>query len=85
MNDLINGTFEIIGGLFILLSVFDLYKKKQVSGIDWRTTAFFFSWGLWNLYFYPSLDQTLSFIGGVFMSICNLAWVILLIKYSRKG
>lgn len=81
--DALNGAFELLGGFFILLSVFKLLRDKQVRGISWLTTAFFMAWGYWNLYYYPSLGQWLSFSGGVFIVATNTLWVILLIHYTR--
>ena len=46
LPDLINGTFESIGGGFISLSVRTLHKQKIVRGVSWVHVAFFSSWGL---------------------------------------
>ncbi len=75
LPDIINGTFEGTGGFFILLSVIKLYRDKKVMGVHWGHSAFFTSWGLWNLYFYPHLGQWLSFWGGVFLVSVNAFWL----------
>ncbi len=83
--DLVNGALETCGGFFVLLSVVKLTRDKMVRGVSWATTMFFAVWGLWNLYYYPSLDQWASFAGGVFLVSVNIVWVVLLIDYTAKG
>lgn len=84
MLDLINGLFEIAGAVAVWRNVVKLYKDKQIRGVDWRLWIFFSSWGIWNLYYYPSLDQWFSTIGGAIMVIANLVWVFLAIKYKNN-
>ncbi len=83
-TDLVNGIFEICGGLFIVPSIIKIMKEKRVHGINWITTMFFTFWGLWNLFFYPQHGLTLSFYGGVFLVLANGTWLTLLIYYQRK-
>jgi hypothetical protein len=85
MNDLINGLFELFGGLLLFINCWKIFKDKQISGIAITPTAFFTVWGYWNLYYYPSLNQTLSFIGGIVVVAANSIWVLLAIYYQRKG
>lgn len=68
LPDCINGTFELLGGLFIVFSILKLYRDKVVRGVSRLTISFFLTWGVWNLYYYPYLGQTLSFIGGCFLA-----------------
>lgn len=75
LPDIINGAFESTGGFFILLSVVKLSRDKKVQGVHWGHSAFFTAWGLWNLYFYPHLDQWLSFWGGMFLVSVNAVWL----------
>lgn len=82
--DLINGTFESIGAFFILLSVMKLHKEKKVRGVSWLHTTFFAGWGYWNLFYYPHLDQWLSFWGGMGITITNSIWLAQIIYYQRK-
>ena len=82
--DLINGLFEFFGGTLILLNIVQLYKHKTIQGVHWLPTLFFTSWGLWNLYFYPSLDQWYSFIGGLWIVVTNSIWLIQIIYYKTK-
>ena len=83
--DVINGAFECSGGFFVLLSVIKMLKDKKVAGVSILTVLFFTSWGLWNLYYYPYLNQIVSFLGGVFVVIANFAWLYLVIKYRSRN
>ena len=83
MNDVVNGLFETLAGLFILLSIRRVWRDKKVRGVSVLHVAFFWLWGLWNVYFYPSLDQWWSTLGGVLVLTSNTVWVALLAYYSR--
>ena len=84
MNDLINGIFEVGGSVFCWLNVLKLHADKRVQGVYWPVTAFFAVWGMWNLYYYPSLGQWFSFWGGVLLCLGNTVWVVMAIRYARK-
>lgn len=81
-NDLVNGAFELFGAYLTWMNVFKLYKDKEIRGVYWMIWIFYSCWGMWNLYYYPSLDQWASFWAGVVMVFGNIAWVILAIKYK---
>lgn len=51
--DLINGSFEFIGSIALLMNVFRLYKDKRIQGMHWASTLYFTSWGIWNIFYYP--------------------------------
>lgn len=82
--DGINGTYELCGGLFLYANCYRLFKDKEIKGVSILSTAFFCSWGYWNLYYYPSLSQWLSFCGGLMIVSANTLWVALAIYYTRK-
>lgn len=83
--DHINGTFEILGGYFILRHCFAVMKDKAVAGVSIISTAFFAAWGIWNLYYYPHLDQWWSFAGGLAIVASNIFWIVLLLRYRKPG
>jgi hypothetical protein len=83
--DLINGLFEALGSVMLWRNVLALYKDKQIKGVRIASTAFFMAWGYWNMYYYPSLGQWLSFLGGVSITTANTVWVIQMIFYTRRG
>lgn len=82
-GDTINALFELAGGFFILNNCRQLYHDKLVKGVSVLSTIFFTSWGIWNLYYYPSLNQWASFAGGVLITVGNVLWVSLMIYYVR--
>lgn len=59
--DHVNGLFELCGVLFASLSVVRAVKRGRVVGVHYMTYAFITAWGLWNMYYYPSLGQWWSF------------------------
>jgi hypothetical protein len=84
-NDIANGTFEMLGGLFILFSIMKLHGDKQVKGVSYIYLTFFTIWGYWNLYYYPSLGQWWSFVGGVSVVAMNTVWLGQILYYTRKA
>lgn len=85
-QDFFNGSFELLGSIAIWLHVVQLMKDKEVKGVSWWAFAFFFSWGIWNLYYYPHLNQWASFFGGLFIVAANGTWLWLALKYKdNKG
>ena len=82
--DFINGAFESCGGLFCLMNCAAVIKDKGYRGIYVPAQAFFTSWGVWNLYYYPHLGQWLSFTGGLVIVISNAAYVGLCLYYGKR-
>jgi hypothetical protein len=82
--DLINGLFEFVGGLALSRNIVALYRDKKIRGVSLAPTFFFTSWGFWNLYFYPSLHQWLSFAGGLIPAIVNVIWLTLAVRYRKN-
>jgi hypothetical protein len=84
-NDQINGLFELIGSLFIFNHCWTLYKDKIVKGVSILSTVYFFSWGIWNLFFYPSLHQMWSFYGGLAIMAANTLWIAMMVYYKYRN
>lgn len=82
-SDLVNASFETIGAFITLLSVRQLYKDKVVKGVSVWPWCFFTAWGMWNIFYYPNLGQSLSGIAAVGMTTVNAWWIALYWKYSR--
>jgi len=83
-QDLANAIKEVVAGLFCWNNVRLLIRDKEVKGVSILTVVFFSLWGYWNLYYYPWLNQILSFIGGIVVVSANTTWVILAVYYTRK-
>lgn len=82
--DVCNGLFEALGALLILNHCRAVIRDKAVAGVSILSTAIFTLWGVWNLYYYPSLGQWCSFSGGLFIVAANATWVGLMLKYRKS-
>ncbi len=82
--DLINSLFEGLAGVMLWNNVRVLAKHKEIRGISVLTVILFSLWGYWNLFYYPHLDQWLSFVAGILVVTANSAWIVLALKYRRN-
>lgn len=82
--DLINGCFELFGAFALWQNVVAIKRDRKIAGIDWRATVFFTSWGIWNLFFYPSLGQWASFAGGLAIVGVNATWLYYVFKFRER-
>lgn len=83
-EDSANAFIELLGGFVLLLNVKRILKDKLVRGMDWRVMAFFTLWGLWNLYYYPQLDQWWSTAAAGWTAAINAVYLGLMIYYIRR-
>jgi len=81
-NDFINSSFMFLSSFVNCLNIIKIIKDKTVQGVDWRATVFFVLWGVWDFYYFPTLNQWWSFIGSFAMTIVNLVWLSLVLYYS---
>jgi len=84
VEDNVNGMFEILGGIFVLMNVIRLHKDKSVRGVSVIATAYFMLWGYWNLVYYPSLEQWWSAAGSLSVALINTVWLGQMVYYLRK-
>lgn len=82
--DLLNASFEAIGALFLAADCRALYRDKQLRGVYWPGRVFWASWGLWNVFYYPAIGQTLSFAAGLAVLVVNTVWCALAWKYRTR-
>lgn len=83
MLDEINGFFEAGLAVMLLLNLRRLMKDKKVEGFDYRVVVFTTAWGVWNLYYYPMLNQMFSFYAGIAVVTMNASWLWLVWYYKR--
>lgn len=83
MSDAINAAFELVGAVLAWKNFSRLLRDREVKGVYWPATAFWSVWGLWNLYYYPSLGQWLSTCAGAVLVAGNVAWVVAAIRWRR--
>lgn len=82
--DLINSLFELSAAGFLLLNVLQLRKDKEVKGVHILPTFVFSMWGIWNLFYYSSLNQWFSFVAGISVLIVNAWWLSMVFFYRKK-
>lgn len=81
--DYINAFWEFGSSAFIGLNVRQLYRDKRVSGVSLWPTAYFSCWCIWNLYYYPALDQWWSFGAGILIGLVNATWLGMAVYYEK--
>ena len=82
-QDAINGTFELLGAPFMTLSVLKLRKEKIASGVSSWSIAFCVTWSFWDFYYYPHLDQWISFYGAIACGLINIFWLFQIAYYTK--
>lgn len=82
--DLTNALFELGGGLVQIFNILKLKKDKIVRGLYWPTVLFFSCWGVWNMFYYNHLQQSLSWYAGILLASTNGIWLIMMLYYIRK-
>ena len=82
--DLLNGIFEAGGAVLVWKNVHQIIKDKQTRGVYWPAWFFFSAWGWWNILYYASLDQWVSWTGGLVLVLANTTWVVLAWKYRHR-
>lgn len=83
--DIVNGLFEGGGAALTWMNVRQVWKDKGYAGIYLPAVILFFSWGVWNIYYYRSLHQYFSFHAGLVLVAANFAWIGLMLWYGKKG
>lgn len=82
--DAVNGLFELTGALLVWMNVWRVVRDRGYAGVYPPAIAFFFAWGLWNLFYYSDLEQWWSLIGGSLLVVANLHWVFTLAIFGRR-
>lgn len=80
--DLINGLFELLGGIAVWANVRVILRDRHYAGFSPWTTVFFSGWGLWNCFYYPHLGQWWSFAGGLFICTGNFVYILCLYIFA---
>ncbi|RJQ26114.1 hypothetical protein C4577_04230 [Candidatus Parcubacteria bacterium] len=83
-SDLINGLFEVGGAIFLSMNCRQIYKDKCTRGISPLPFIFYTSWGYWNLFYYPNINQWYSFYGGIGVVAVNTVYLFQLWWYRGK-
>lgn len=83
--DVINAGFETFAAIVSLLNIKQILKDKVVRGISIWPTVGFTSWGLFNLYYYPHLEQWWSATAAIGMVLVNTTWLGLVWRYRKHA
>jgi hypothetical protein len=84
LADIANGAFELGTGIWVIRACACLHRDKVVKGTSYGLQFWVTSWGYYNLYFYPSLDQWFSFTGGLLVVAFNTIWLLMAFHYHRN-
>ena len=77
-TDIVTGSFELFASSFILNHVRVAWKNKQAYGMSMVSAFFFFAWAVWNLWFYPALNQWFAFYAGIAVVVANLIQILVI-------
>lgn len=82
--DNVNGIYEMGGAAALAWNCYRTYRDKEIKGVSIVSLIFFLSWGYWNLYYYPSLNQLMSTIGAAALVFFNSIWVGMALYYTLR-
>lgn len=85
LADIVNACFEAGGSIAVWGNVRAIYRAKRTEGVSFPAMFFFAAFGAWNMFYYPHLGQWASFGGGMLLAIGEVAYVILMLRYRRRG
>ena len=82
--DQINAIAEVIACIVLLPSIMTAWRMKVVQGVHWLTPAFFWSYGIWNLFYYHSLEQYWSGLAAILLVAQNTIWLLMVVLYTPR-
>lgn len=82
--DVTNACFEGGGAVLTWLNVARIRRDREVKGVDWRVTAFWSLWGLWNIRYYVGVGHPLSAVAGTVLALGNITWVLHAVAYASR-
>lgn len=80
-GDHINSLFETIGGLLLFLNARKALRDRAIRGIHPAPTLFFWAWGVFNLWYYPSIRQQWSFWAGIVPCLANTVFLAVWFRF----
>lgn len=82
-DDQVNALFQLGAMISVLNHCRLMWRSKEANGVSILSTLFFASYGIWNLWFYPGLEQWFSFAAAIGATAANLFWIFT-IWYIRR-
>jgi hypothetical protein len=83
--DVTQACWELGSAVFGTLNIRAIRKSKRLEGVHWVPTAFFFAWGIYNLWFYAVLQLPVAWWGGMVITIVNMVWLGHVAFYTLPG
>ncbi len=81
-KDKVNASWEYCGVFWAIENCRALIDDRgQIQGVSEASILFFFFWGIWNLWYYRSLDQNASAIASIGLVGANGLWIVLALYY----
>ena len=78
-NDLIMAAFQVGSCLFLLLSIFTIFRDRELKGVSVWMIAYFTLWTMYGIFTWYALDQFWSYLTSIMMSILYVIWLALAI------
>lgn len=73
--DYTQAAWEAGSALLQLLNVRAVRRAKKIEGIHWLPTAYYFFWGVYNIWFYVALALPWAFYASLGITAVNLTWL----------
>jgi len=80
--DQMNAAFELGGAFLRTLDCVKLFQAKRFMGGHLGTALYFLLWGVFNVFFYPSLHQEWSFWAAIALMTINGVWFVMAVHYN---
>jgi hypothetical protein len=80
--DQANACLEMGGAFLRTLDCIKLFQDKRFSGGHLGTALYFLGWGVFNVFFYPSLNQVWSFWAAIALMAMNGLWFVMAVHYN---
>jgi len=84
MYDFINASFEFGLAFILYLNMRRLRIDRTIKGVSWYGTGFTSLWAVWNLLYYPYLEQWVSFVAGFGVLFMNSWWLYLAYQFRER-
>lgn len=73
--DFFNAAFEFVGGILIWLHTARAWKDQEIKGVSPWPFIFFWSWGIYNLWYYSHIGQPISGMIAFMPCLANSAYL----------
>jgi len=81
-QDKVNSSLLGLSAILLAMNVRQLYQDKTVRGVSLWPVVLYDVWGIWDLYYFPSLNQWFSMCASFIACCINTVWLALAIYYT---